>query len=319
MPVLLTAVVLLLQAPAVDEKKVQELLEKCGSEDIEVREAASRELYALGEPALPVLEKAAAEAKGEVKARLDRIISELTLPARWIKDLLENDWNQVYQRFDQAFRTKELEKAQATRVVSAVLLNEQVGADQRENILGLAINHRVRDIWPALIQLMARDDYTYQNYYHYLQRLRPPKEAAEPLLKIIPKIQNSSAAWQLLDLARSLKPERAAMEACLSAVLEGDDPNLKTNVSGWIQQGRYPISLKTLLKWWRDLPALRAHPLREAILRTPAGDAGPDILALLGSTQQEDASLAVEFVGRQKLTGSEAAIARVAEERPELR
>src|SRR5688572_22572955 len=318
MSALLTAVFLLLQAPAVDEKKIQELLEKCGSEDIEVREAASRELYALGEPALPVLEKAAGEAKGEVKARLDRIISELTLPARWIKDLLENDWNQVYQRFDQAFRSKELEKVQATRVVSAVILNESVASDQREAILSLALNHRVRDFWPALIQVMARDDYTTQNYYHYLQRLRPPKEAAEPLLKAISKMQNSSAAWQLLELARSLKPEPPAMEACLTTILEGDDANLKANVTGWIQQGRYPVSMKTLLKWWRDLPSLRIHPLKEAILRT-AGDAASDVLVLLSSPQLEDAALAVEYVGRQRVAASAAAVVRAAEERVELR
>ena len=86
MVALAAAAVLFAQAQAIDEKKVQELVEKCGSDEIAEREAATRELFALGEAALPLLEKAAAAARGETKARLEKVVSELTLPARWVKD-----------------------------------------------------------------------------------------------------------------------------------------------------------------------------------------------------------------------------------------
>lgn len=55
---LIMAALLLQQASPVDGKKVQELVERFGSEDIAVREAATNELLAMGEGVLPLLEKA---------------------------------------------------------------------------------------------------------------------------------------------------------------------------------------------------------------------------------------------------------------------
>ena len=287
MAALAAAIVLFAQAQAVDEKKIQELVEKCGSDEIEARETATRDLFAMGEAALPLLEKAAAAARGETKARLEKVVADLTLPARWVKDAVEGDWNQVYQKLDQAIRTKELDRPQLTRVLGALLLNEAVTPEQRQNVLQLVTNHRVREIWPSVVQLMIREETMYENYGSYLQRLRPPKEAAGPLLKAIPKLQNSNSAYQLLELARSLKPERAAVEECFTAIFEGDDANLKNNVSGLIQQGRFVVAFPTMLKWWRDFPAMRSYPLRESLLRTPPGDAVGDVVNLLKSPQPD--------------------------------
>jgi len=319
MAALAAAIVLFAQAQAVDEKKIQELVEKCGSDEIEARETATRDLFAMGEAALPLLEKAAAAARGETKARLEKVVADLTLPARWVKDAVEGDWNQVYQKLDQAIRTKELDRPQLTRVLGALLLNEAVTPEQRQNVLQLVTNHRVREIWPSVVQLMIREETMYENYGSYLQRLRPPKEAAGPLLKAIPKLQNSNSAYQLLELARSLKPERAAVEECFTAIFEGDDANLKNNVSGLIQQGRFVVAFPTMLKWWRDFPAMRSYPLRESLLRTPPGDAVGDVVNLLKSPQPEDAAMAVEYIGRQRVLGAAAALAGAMEARPELK
>jgi len=315
----LMTVVLLQQAPRIDEKKVQELVEKCGSEEIADREAATAELFAMGEAVLPHLEKAMGSARGEIKARLEKVAADLTLPARWAKDLLEGDWNQAYQKLDQALRTKELDKATAARVISAVILSDSAMPDQRQNVLSLAERYRVRDIWPALLKLIEREDSPYDNYSHYLQRLRPPKEAAATLLKLIPKLENMNANYQLLELARSLKPEPAALEACFTEILEGDDANLKANALNMIHQGRVAVSLKTLLKWWRDHPTVRAYPLREAVLKTPPGDGVAEMAEMLKSSQSEDAGLAIEYIGRQKVVTAAAALAGALEERPEMK
>ena len=318
MTILLAAAILLAQSAPPDEKRIQELVTLCGSEDIAEREAATRDLYALGEAALPLLEKASKEARGEVKARVDKVISELTLPARWVKDVVEGDWNQIYQKLDQAIRNKELDKPQAVRVLSAILLNENVTPDQRQAVLEMASNQRLRELWSSLVQLMAKED-PYQNYYHYLQRLRPPKEAAGAILKMIPKMQNSNQSWQLLELARSLKPERALFEECLTAIMEGDDVNLKNNAMSWLQQGRLAVSSKTLLAWWRDYPAMRLYQLREAVLRTPPSDGGEEVINLLKSNQADDTSLAIEYVSRQRIVSAAAALAKAVEERPDLK
>jgi hypothetical protein len=316
MAVLLAA--LLLQAPALDEKRVAELIEKCGSDDIAEREAATRDLFAMGEPAVALIDKAARAAKGETKVRLEKVVSELTIPARWVKDILEGDWNQVYGRFNQALAGKELDKTQSARIISAVLLSDAADPNVKQGMLQMAQQYRVRDIWPALLQLITRDDASYGNYYHYLNNLRPPKEAAEPILKMIPKLQNSSVAYQLLDLVRSLKPDRGPLEECLTEVLESDDSNLRMNVLGWLSQGRFTVSSRTYLKWWRDHPSVRMQ-IREYLLRASPGDAVDDTLDLLKSTQPEDVALAVEYIGRQRILAGAAALVKLYDEKPELR
>jgi len=319
------AVVLLHQAPKVDEKpridekKVEALVEKCGSEEIADREAATGELFAMGEAVLPLLEKALGAAKGETRARLEKVVAELTLPARWAKEILEGDPNQGYQRLENALRTKELDKTQAARVLTSVMLNDSAAPEVRGYMLQLAQRHRIRDVWPAMLQLMTKEDSGYENYSHYLQQLRPPKEAAPVILKLIPKVQNYNVAYQLLELARSLKPERAAMEECLSSILEGDDMNLKNQAMSLIQQGRVAVSLKTLLKWWRDQPSMRMYQLREAVLRTPPGADAGEVVELLKSGQPEEATLAVEYIGRQRVASAAPALAKMLDDKPELR
>jgi len=316
---LILAAVLLQQAPPVDGKKVQELVERFESEDIAVREAATTELLGMGEGVLPLLEKAKDGADAETKARLGRIIGELSLPTRWAKEFLESEPSAGYQRLEQAIRSKEIDKKQAGRIASAALMVESATPEQRQYLMNLAQQHRLRDVWPAVLQMLARDDPGSENYVYTLQSLRPPKEAGPAILKLIPKIQAYNAAYQLLEMARGLKPERAAMEECISAILEGDDLNLKNHALNMIQQGRTFVSLKALVGWWRAHPEIRPYNLREPILRTPPGDAADEVVSLLKSTDPEDVQLAIDYVGRQKVVPAAAALLKAGEESPELR
>jgi hypothetical protein len=315
----LMAAVLLQQAPRIDEKRVQELVEKFGDEAIAEREAAVAELLAMGEAVLPLLEKAKGAAAGEARARIEKVIGELTLPTRWAKEIIEGDPGQGYQRLDQALRGKELDRAQGARILSAVLLNEASSPEHRNYMINIAERHRIREIWPALLQLLGRDDPGNENFAYNLQRLRLPREAAPALLKLIPKLQNSNISYQLLEIARGLKPERAAMEACIGAILEGEDENMRTNVLSSLRQGRYPAPLRSLLKCWRSNPALRPHLIREPILATPPGDALADMLDLFKSAEADDVQLAIDYVARQKVAAGAGALAKLAEDSPELR
>jgi len=316
---LVMAAVLLQQAPKIDEKRVQELVEKFGDEAIAEREAAVAELLAMGEAVLPLLDKVKGAATGEAKARIEKVIGELTLPARWAKEVIDGDPSQGFQRLDQALRNKELDRTQAGRILSAVLLSEASTPEHRNYMIQIAERHRVRDIWPALVQLLGRDDPGNENFVYNLQRLRPPKEAAPALLKLIPKIQNYNISYQLLEIARNLKPERAAMEACIGAILEGDDENMRNNVLNSLRQGRYPAPLRSLLKCWRSNPSLRPHLIREPILASPPGDAVADVLDLFKSADPDDVQLAIDYVARQKVAAGAGALAKLAEESPELR
>jgi len=58
--------------------KVKALIEKLGSDDIEVRAAAQKELTIVGRPALPALNKSLASASGEHKQQLQVVIEQIT-------------------------------------------------------------------------------------------------------------------------------------------------------------------------------------------------------------------------------------------------
>jgi len=316
---LILAAVLLQQAPPVDAKKVLELVERFGSEDIAVRETATTELLAMGEGVLPLLEKSKEGADAETKARLGRIIGELSLPTRWAREFLESEPNQGYQRLEQAIRSKEIDRKQAGRILNVALAAESASPEQRQYLMNLAQQHRLRDVWPAVLQMLARDEVGSENFVYILQSLRPPKEAGPAILKLIPKLQSYNAGYQLLEIARGLKPERAAMEECIGAILDGEDQNLKNHALGMIQQGRTFVSLKALITWWRAHPEIRPYNLREPILRTPPGESGGEVVELLKSTDAEDVQLAIDYVGRQKVVTAAAALLKVAEGSPDLR
>jgi WD40 repeat protein len=60
---------------AADEKTIRALIQQLGDDSFEVREAADKRLAAMGEPALGLLEKAAAESKdAEVRTRAEQIM-----------------------------------------------------------------------------------------------------------------------------------------------------------------------------------------------------------------------------------------------------
>jgi WD40 repeat protein len=79
---LMVAIALVLPQPAVrgqalDDTEIQRLITQLGSEDFAQREAASRRLEAIGEPALPALYGATASKDPEVRRRAEQIIQAI--------------------------------------------------------------------------------------------------------------------------------------------------------------------------------------------------------------------------------------------------
>ncbi|MBI2933514.1 MAG: formylglycine-generating enzyme family protein, partial [Planctomycetes bacterium] len=63
------------QGSGEDDKRIQEWIERLGSEEIEDREEAEKALTAIGEKSLPLLKKAAAESSdAELKVRAERVL-----------------------------------------------------------------------------------------------------------------------------------------------------------------------------------------------------------------------------------------------------
>src|SRR5262245_36869004 len=61
-----------------DAERVAQLIRQLGDDDFRKREAASKQLTAIGEPALPALKTAASDADAEIRRRAKRIIQTIT-------------------------------------------------------------------------------------------------------------------------------------------------------------------------------------------------------------------------------------------------
>src|SRR5262245_32024386 len=62
---------------AADAARIARLVRQLGSDDFDEREAATKELEAIGEPALAPLRKAAAEGDAEVRARAAALLRKI--------------------------------------------------------------------------------------------------------------------------------------------------------------------------------------------------------------------------------------------------
>jgi HEAT repeat protein len=304
----LAALLAAVQDPALDEKEVLKLVEKLNADDVAQRAQAEADLMALGEGVVPHLEKARPGAPAEARARIDSILQEVTLARRWVKDLAEeDDPSNAYRRLEEAFKAKTLDRKQLVRIVSAAFQSESVNENLRQYMFSLVDRHKMREIWPALVQLVAREDPDGRsNAISYLQRLRPPKEAADEILKLLVKTRNRSSSMQLLELALSLKPDKAKLDAAVQALLDSEaDEDTRTTVLGYISQGRLQVSLGTALRVWRAQRPMRNNAYtREAILRTPPDESVKDVVALLSSSELDEVVLAADYAARHRVAAA---------------
>jgi HEAT repeat protein len=287
-----------------DDQKVRALVEKLDADDPEARSQAERELSAMDEGIVSQLEKARAGAGAEVRSRLDRVIGELTLARRWVKELSgeEAEAQQAFGRFDQSMRAKTLDHRQAARIVNAVLLSPAIPENLRRGLAGVAERHQVVEIWPALVELVPREDQEGTYALGVLQRLKLPKEATEEILKAIAKMKPRSNVSPALDLLVRLKPERSKLDPVLQAMLEEADDSSCFTITNYVSSGRLQVSLKTALRCWNcKARNVRQSGGREAVLRVAPDESVQEIVDLLGSSDAEEIGLAADYVGRYRL------------------
>lgn len=307
----LAAAILALLLPAPqdskpDEKKIRELVIKLDADDLETRTKAEAELMDMGEGVAAALTKAREGAGTEARSRIDAILSEVTTAFRWAKELAEGEPDQAYNRLRQALQARSLDKKHLPRILSLLVQNENANDQLRQYVISEAVRLKVREIWPALLQMVVQDERQASQAISYLQQLRVPKEAADDILKAFPKVRGY-AATQLLELVLPFKPERAKLDAAVRAFLDSDaDENARSNVMGYLQSGRLQVSLSTILRCWKHQRS-RSY-VQEAVLRTPPDESVGDLLAWIASPQIEEVHLAVDYVTRQKVVQASAAL-----------
>ncbi len=302
------------QGSAPDEKEVRELAERLNADDVAARAQAEADLIAIGEAVVPILEKLKPQAGAEARGRIENVIADVTLARRWLKDLSEEpDPGQAYQKLEEAFRSKVLDRRQLARIVNHALLSD-AGENLRQYMFSAVERHKLREVWPALVQLAMREENDSHNAISYLQRIKPPKEAADEVLKLLPRIRNRSSFHQLLELVISLRPDRAKLDAAVLALLEeGADDELRMNLMNSIQSGRLNVSLKTALCCWRGSRASRQSYGREAVLRIPPDGSVNEVIGLLGSAEQDEVILAAEYAARHRLAQAAVPLAEAIE------
>jgi HEAT repeat protein len=290
--------------PGPDEKKIRALVEKLDADEPDARSQAERELSGMDETIVPLLEKARGGAGAEVRSRLDRVIGELTLARRWVKDLSgeEGEAQQAYVRLDAAIRTKTLDRRQAVRVLNAVILSPAVADTHRQNLISLAERSQIIDIWPSLVDLLSREDQETGYVLGTLQRMRLPKEASDEILKAIPRMKNRPNLSQIFELLVRLKAERSKLDPVIQALLDDADESSAYTIANQLSSGRIPVSLKTALKLWNGKQRnVRQSIGREAVLRIPPDESVKEVLDLLGSADWEEITLAADYVARHRV------------------
>jgi len=319
---------LALWAPQDDslEKKVKALVEKLDADEFAVRNQAQEELTTLGEAVVPLLEKARPGAAAEARGRIETILGELTLPAKWTKEFQDEQTGQeAYSRFENGLRGKTIDRKQGAKILSSALLSEKTSDNMRQILISSVERHKFTELWSTLLQLAVREESENAYVLSAFQRLRPPPEAAEEILKAVPKIKNRTAAVQTLQAAAALKPDKAKLDAAIRALLESDpDDTTKSTLLSSLAGGRLTASLRTLLGYWKSNRTVRLSYqtyLREALLRATPDDSVKDLMESLSSPDVDDVLLAADYASRNKLAEAvgplvEALYRNAAEDRP---
>lgn len=308
---LLLAALLLAQAPPVDEKKVQELAEKCGAEAIVDREAAMKELMAMGDAILLFLEKAKASLSVDAKACVQKVIDEFNEHEAWAKRLVETDTDGRAVEFEIQLHKKEIDPVKAAKRLKAVVLYSKASPRLRQYALALAQQHQLPDVWPAVLKAVASEPAS-EGLAAMVHVFQPPPEALPEIMKLIPKVRNAALCAKLLEVAGRVSPDRAAIEECVNALLKNGDLGVKTAVAASIREGRTPVPFQSLLRWWRAHAAVRPQ-LREAILDVPPAEGAPEVVGLLKSSEPESVQLVWDYIRRQALASAGPILSRADE------
>ncbi len=306
-----------------DVRKVQELIDRLDADDVAVRAQAEADLLALGEPAVALLEKARKGAGSERRARLDGVLAEITLPRRWVKDLSgeEASAQEAMGRLEQGIRAKSIDRKQAVRILAAALESDTIPESVRTNLYSSVERHRLGELWPVLVRQAAREEDDRNYALTYLTRIQLPAEAADEVLRILPKLRNRDTAMRLLEQALRLKPDKAKVDAAVRRIFEAEpeDRNLY-QILNLVSGGRLQLSLETMLIYWKGNKSTRQSYGREALLRTPPDGSVKEIVGWLGSGEAEDLQIAIDYVSRHKVRSAagplaEALYRQVSEER----
>src|SRR6185295_14110139 len=146
-------------------------------------------------------------------------------------------------RFETGLRGKTLDRKQGARILAAALASDKTPENMKQILLSAVERHRFSELWPTLLQLVVREESESSYALNCLQRMRPPPEAAEEILKAVPKIKNRSAALQILQTAAALKPDKAKVDAAVRAMLESEpDENTKSTLLNSLAGGRLTAS-----------------------------------------------------------------------------
>lgn len=288
------------------EAKVRALVEKLDADEVALRTQAQEELSALGEAVVPLLEKAKAGAGVEARSRIQAIVSELTLPAKWTKELLDEQTGpEAFSRFDAALRGKTIDRKQGAKVLSAALLTEKMPENTKQMLISAVERYRFIEVWPAVLQVAVREEGENNYALGYLQRMKPPPEAADEILKAVPKLKNRYSAVQILLAAAALKPDKAKLDAVVRTMLENDaDDNTKSTILTSLSGGRLTASLRTLMAYWKANRATRLNyqpGLREALLRATPDESVKELMEYLSSADPDEVLLAADYANRHKL------------------
>jgi uncharacterized protein (TIGR03067 family) len=83
-----------------EAQRIVGLIQQLGDDELEKREAASKELEAIGEPALAALRKAASSEDAEVRRRAESVIEALRVRAEKEMEKLHGHWDLVSVEID---------------------------------------------------------------------------------------------------------------------------------------------------------------------------------------------------------------------------
>lgn len=285
-----------------DEKEVRRLVAQLAANDPNERDDATGKLIAMGEGIIPILKKLDPKDR-EARSRLNRVLEALELPRQWADDLLELQPHMAISKIQMAIQQNEITKVEASRILAVTLLDKECTDDMQRMLMSTATSLRLKGLWRPLVKRAEKgnrwDSYTVR----YLQNVRLPKEAAGHLLAALPKMRDRNMLMQVIEIVARLDTDPEAIADAVDKVFhEKADDVMVTNMLSYISQGRIKAPLRTMLRLWDEQSYLRQSYLRNAILKSQPDKSVDRMYTMLDSTAQDEVLLAIEYIGKHRLT-----------------